>query len=760
MRNAQKPDHKSLSSIIDWLKEGHFVIPDFQREFEWQPWDIRDLVRSIFLDYYIGSLLLWKGTDENFAALSCEAIHGFNGTERRDLIVLDGQQRLTALYYACVAPDVPLPKRKNRYLYFIRVDKFMAGEHDEAFSYDWTRGALARFGDVEAQYEAHWFPLAVVGGGGWALANWMQGYEEWWKKKAEDAETAGGEEAAAEARQLAGDAHEFGETVRAITQDYQITYVELEKELPLDKVCDIFTQINSKGVRLDIFDLINALLKPQGLQLKIMYREARPKFEFMESSKANVYLLQIMSILLQSYCSPKYLYYLLPGAEKSVRNPDGSLRKETLVNDTAEFEALWNRAVDSLAHAVDLIRHPQEYGVTSAAYLPYQAMLPAFAALNARASELDPSRRLDATKKIRHWYWASVFTTRYSGAVESRAARDFIDVTNWFDDDSAEPTPISELKQQFRAIEFRKLQKKGDSIYNGVFNLLVIGGAKDWMTGTVPLPADLDDHHIVPQSWGKSQEAVGSTIDCILNRSPLSAETNRNVIRDRLPNQYLPEWIQHSSESQVRATLETHLISPAAFDILLRDPFGPTDFEAFIGERQKSIQEAIQSLLIKERLDLPPQLRELDEGVEQVELGLRSVISETLGGRLDRLPPNIADELNRRLQADARRNAALDVEAFDDLEARLQYSDFRELQDIITNRMLWEEFEPRFKNKQGLMTKFEQVANLRNDIRHSRSTTEVRRMEGQAAILWFQDVMSRMTAGSSGTSGDLNVEAP
>jgi hypothetical protein len=174
-----------------------------------------------------------------------------------------------------VAPDVPLPKRKNRYLYFIRVDKFMAGEHDEAFGYDWTRSALARHGDVEAQFETHWFPISVVGGGGWALANWMQGYEEWWSKRAVEAETAGDEEAAAEDRRLAADAHEFGETVRAITQDYQITYVELEKELPLDKVCDIFTQINSKGVRLDIFDLINALLKPQGLQLKIMYREAR-----------------------------------------------------------------------------------------------------------------------------------------------------------------------------------------------------------------------------------------------------------------------------------------------------------------------------------------------------------------------------------------------------------------------------------------------------------------------------------------------------
>ncbi len=56
MRDAQKPDHVSLNTLLSRLKEGRFVIPDFQREFELNPWDIRDLMRSIFLDYYIGTM--------------------------------------------------------------------------------------------------------------------------------------------------------------------------------------------------------------------------------------------------------------------------------------------------------------------------------------------------------------------------------------------------------------------------------------------------------------------------------------------------------------------------------------------------------------------------------------------------------------------------------------------------------------------------------------------------------------------------------
>ena len=150
MRDVQSPKHISLNTLINRLREGRYEIPDFQREFEWDPGDIRELMRSIFLDYYIGSLLLWKGTPQNFDALACEPLYGFEGKRDPSHIVLDGQQRLTAMYYAFVAPEKPAPWRKNRYLYFIRVDKFMEEEYDEAFSYDWTQRGKKLLGDRRA----------------------------------------------------------------------------------------------------------------------------------------------------------------------------------------------------------------------------------------------------------------------------------------------------------------------------------------------------------------------------------------------------------------------------------------------------------------------------------------------------------------------------------------------------------------------------------------------------------------------------------
>ena len=699
-------------------------------------------MKSIFLDYYIGSLLLWKGKKENFEALSCEPIYGLEGSGSPEHIVLDGQQRLTAMHYVFFLPNKNLPKRRSRFIFFIHVDKFMADNDDEAFGHDtlskrWTN-LLA---NKETQFNSHIFPLSVLGGSRFDFPNWVQAYEKHWTDKAASREHEGDNDAALEAHTYAEGARRFGQRIGDIADQYQISYNELNEELPIDKVCDIFTQINSQGVKLDAFDLVNALLKPKGLQLKHMWRDAAKRLEFVESEKMNVYILQVMSILRQTYCSPKYLYYLLPGQEKIIRNPDGTRGKEILIQSVQEFEGHWDDAVAALEASINVLRHPQEYGAVSPSYFPYISILPCFAALRTHIGTLPANRQLDAQRKLRHWYWASVFNSRYSGSVESTAARDFLDLKAWMEDDAAEPALIREFAERFRRLELRNETKKGTSIYNGVFNLLVLQGARDWMTGNIPQHGDLDDHHIVPDSWG-TKNIKGDLIHSILNRTPLTAETNRHVIAHRLPNEYLPELIEANGENTVRSILESHFVSPAALAILLRDPFGPDDFEAFIAERQRTIQAAIENLLIKERLDLPPQLRELDEKVEGIELQLRSLVLQRVND-VSQIPSHILQKVDERIGRALKKNAAMDAERYATLDGKLEYFDLRDLQEAITSKSLWSIFEPTLTNKETLATKFDQLAELRNGIRHSRTVSEITRKEGEAAILWFQQVLSK-----------------
>jgi hypothetical protein len=65
----------------------------------------------------------------------------------------------------------------------------------------------------------------------------------------------------------------------------------------------------------------------------------------------------------------------------------------------------------------------------------------------------------------------------------------------------------------------------------------------------------------------------------------------------------------------------------------------------------------------------------------------------------------------------------------------------RELQDAILSAPLWSKFQGRFVNKETLVGKFNELAELRNGVRHSRSVDEITQKEGEAGIIWFERVL-------------------
>jgi len=70
-------------------------------------------------------------------------------------------------------------------------------------------------------------------------------------------------------------------------------------------------------------------------------------------------------------------------------------------------------------------------------------------------------------------------------------------------------------------------------------------------------------------------------------------------------------------------------------------------------------------------------LRELDAQVEAVELNLRRTIAEALDGDTVRLPPHVNQKIEERLQAAAKKNAALDLNYYQTLGGKLEYADLR-----------------------------------------------------------------------------------
>jgi hypothetical protein len=72
---------------------------------------------------------------------------------------------------------------------------------------------------------------------------------------------------------------------------------------------------------------------------------------------------------------------------------------------------------------------------------------------------------------------------------------------------------------------------------------------------------------------------------------------------------------------------------------------------------------------------------------------------------------------------------------------KLSFSDLRELEKIILTKSNWSEFSGTFPNKGLLITRIDQLANLRNSIAHSREISMPVLFDGKAAITWFNEFL-------------------
>ena len=88
---------RNISRLAALADEGTLGLAGFQRNFIWRPPAIADLLRTVARSWPAGSFLLLKGPQE----FACKPIKGAPPLVKEPtLLILDGQQRITALYQA------------------------------------------------------------------------------------------------------------------------------------------------------------------------------------------------------------------------------------------------------------------------------------------------------------------------------------------------------------------------------------------------------------------------------------------------------------------------------------------------------------------------------------------------------------------------------------------------------------------------------------------------------------------------------------
>ena len=128
----------SIERLLEGIHEGEFVIPLFQRNFEWAPNQVKDLLTSIISNYFSGLLLFWEYDHNKISKEELQPLWGTTQRDRSNFAILDGQQRLSSLYYALYNPNTPFPNKQSYYLFFLDIHKALEGNYDDSIIYTYS----------------------------------------------------------------------------------------------------------------------------------------------------------------------------------------------------------------------------------------------------------------------------------------------------------------------------------------------------------------------------------------------------------------------------------------------------------------------------------------------------------------------------------------------------------------------------------------------------------------------------------------------
>src|SRR3990170_352447 len=86
-----------LSNILSWVQSDEIAIPEIQRPFVWNTTQVRDLMDSLYNGYPIGYIIAWKNPNVRLK-------DGSQSLGKK--ILIDGQQRVTALRAAILGEKI------------------------------------------------------------------------------------------------------------------------------------------------------------------------------------------------------------------------------------------------------------------------------------------------------------------------------------------------------------------------------------------------------------------------------------------------------------------------------------------------------------------------------------------------------------------------------------------------------------------------------------------------------------------------------
>jgi hypothetical protein len=589
-----KTNPVNLDELLAECHRGQLQLPDFQRSWVWDEERIKSLIASISQAFPVGALMtLESGGAVNFKPRTVEGAPAESKKVVPQSLLLDGQQRMTSLYHATVRGKVvetvtPKKKRVKRWFYIDirkasdsaidREDAIIGVPEDRVIRKDFGRAIVLDLSSEQGEYESLMYPVSQI----FDWDRWQDGFDNHW----------------------AGDTHQavrnefraFKKQVLENFKYYQVPVIALGRSTSKEAVCVVFEKVNTGGKPLDAFELVTAMYAASGHELRkdwygvegddgVKGRHRRLAETLRPAGQDTGILAETSNTDFLQAVSLFHTRDVRRAAEAA-----GKHGKE-LPAVTGNRHALLDLPLEAYKRYEDKV----ERGFVKAARflhtlhiyrifdLPYQSQVVPLAAILA---EIGDAWEHEANRaKLARWYWNGVIGELYGSAVETRIARDFMEVPEWL---AGGPEPSTVAETIFRADRLKTMRMRLSAAYKGMNALLMREGAQDFRSGqkfdhTVFFGENVDIHHIFPQEWCRKQGIPPAIYDSIINKTPLSYRTNR-MIGGVAPSEYLAKLERGNATSPpiVRENLDMYLRSHMIDPDLLRSD----SFEAFLADRQ------------------------------------------------------------------------------------------------------------------------------------------------------------------------------
>lgn len=499
---------------------------------------------------------------------------------------------------------------------------------------------------------------------------------------------------------------------------YPLSMVEV-RDKDLAAVCKIFQRINQGGKRLDRFDLIAATTFTPDFDLRERFKEdlTQPLKERHFGAIAPSILTQLLAL-----------------------NEFGAATEKNEFSLTADvIKAHWKDAVDSILLAADTLR--KSAGVIDYGFLPYDAILTLMAYYFMKSGKRSlPAEHMEW---VLRWFWRSSFGTRYAGAAATKLGQD----KDFFDALIAGTIPDLDQSVQLTPASLARVRmtQSGSAVRNAFLCLLVTYQPKhllnnsplDLLGGSISGFTTRERHHIFPKAYLSKNGPAGADIHSLPNFCFVPSELNKRI-NDSDPATYVAQF--RAENPKFDESAQTHLLPTHT-----GSGISENDYFQFLNARSEVILKEIRRACGE---ITTPKESERQLSIKDVENRLRDLINSTLHKKSEGdywkqcIPLDVRENAEKRIGDALAKFSDLKKEDFRSHRRKLDYCNLMDYLPIMNNAANWPDFRSVFRKKDDLQRYLSGLNDYRNAVMHSRDMTELVEKNGEAALIWFETVLS------------------